>query len=106
MSKALPMAILCAATAFAGVAGAATRTTAQVHPASKSVHAVATTSVTRTSTRIAPARTAPVKLAATRPMPAARPAPAGRLVSARLANGKTVTYNCALPGNATKKACK
>lgn len=30
----------------------------------------------------------------------------GRMVQASLANGKTVTYNCSLPGNATKTACK
>jgi hypothetical protein len=29
-----------------------------------------------------------------------------RMVTAKLANGKTVTYNCALAGNATKQACK
>lgn len=33
-------------------------------------------------------------------------APAGRMVTAKLANGKTVTYNCSLAGNATKAACK
>lgn len=30
----------------------------------------------------------------------------GRMVQAKLANGKTVTYNCSLPGNKTKTACK
>ena len=30
----------------------------------------------------------------------------GRMVQAKLANGKTVTYNCSLPGNKTKSACK
>jgi hypothetical protein len=29
-----------------------------------------------------------------------------RLVTARLANGKTVTYDCSLAGNKTKQACK
>lgn len=32
--------------------------------------------------------------------------PAGRMVKARLANGKTVIYNCSLPGNAQKTACR
>ena len=30
----------------------------------------------------------------------------GRMVTAKLANGKTVTYNCSLAGNKTKAACK
>lgn len=30
----------------------------------------------------------------------------GRMVQAKLANGKTVTYNCSLAGNKTKTACK
>lgn len=30
----------------------------------------------------------------------------GRMVKARLANGKTVTYDCSLAGNKTKQACK
>jgi hypothetical protein len=30
----------------------------------------------------------------------------GRMVSAKLANGKTVTYDCSLKGNKTKTACK
>jgi hypothetical protein len=30
----------------------------------------------------------------------------GRMVSAKLANGKTVTYDCSLAGNKTKTACK
>ncbi len=36
----------------------------------------------------------------------AKPAATGRMVTARLGNGKTVTYNCNLPGNQTKQACK
>ncbi len=38
--------------------------------------------------------------------PAPRPAAQGRMVRARLANGQVVTYNCSLPGNQTKQACK
>ena len=34
------------------------------------------------------------------------PAAKGRMVTARQANGKTVIYNCSLPGNQTKQACK
>ena len=30
----------------------------------------------------------------------------GRMVTAKLANGKTVTYDCSLAGNKTKTACK
>lgn len=30
----------------------------------------------------------------------------GRMVTAKLANGKTVTYDCSKAGNATKTACK
>jgi hypothetical protein len=30
----------------------------------------------------------------------------GRMVQAKLANGKTVTYNCSLAGNKNKTACK
>lgn len=44
------------------------------------------------------------KPAAARPAP--RPAANGRMVQARLSNGKTVTYNCSLAGNQTKQACK
>lgn len=52
----------------------------------------------------------PAAKVAVKPHPAAahvvRPAAKGRMVSARLSNGKTVTYNCSLPGNQTKQACK
>ena len=45
------------------------------------------------ATKVATARTATAK-------------PRGRMVTARLANGKTVTYDCSLAGNKTKQACK
>ena len=32
--------------------------------------------------------------------------PAGRMVTTKTTTGKTITYNCSLPGNAAKKACK
>ena len=57
------------------------------------------------------ARSAP-KLVAAKPKPAAmhavaaRPAANGRMVQARLGNGKVVTYNCSLAGNQTKQVCK
>ncbi|WP_353204999.1 hypothetical protein [Sphingomonas sp.] len=56
----------------------------------------------------APAMAAKPAIAAPKPVPRAKPAaaPGGRMVSAKLANGKTVTYNCALAGNKTKKACQ
>ena len=37
---------------------------------------------------------------------AAKPVTRARMVQAKQANGKTVTYNCSLPGNKTKQACK
>ena len=61
-------------------------------PAAKPVaHALAKPATTKVAT--APARTAAAK-------------PRGRMVTARLANGKTVTYDCSLAGNKTKQACK
>ncbi len=38
--------------------------------------------------------------------PAATHRTGGRMVTARLSNGKTVTYDCSLAGNKTKTACK
>ncbi|WP_192878827.1 hypothetical protein [Sphingopyxis lindanitolerans] len=45
------------------------------------------------------------KLAAT-PARASTTRSGGRMVKARLSNGKTVTYDCSLAGNKTKQACK
>lgn len=70
-----------------------------------------------TTAKLAPAKVAAKPVAA---KPAAKPAAAklavahapskpaaqGRMVRARLANGQMVTYNCSLPGNQTKQACK
>ena len=61
-----------------------------------------------------PAPAKPAPMMAAKPMAASKPAakpraataPGGRMVSAKLANGKTVTYNCALAGNKTKKVCQ
>ena len=65
------------------------------------------------------AATTPAKPATTAVKPAAKPAkpkaasqrvaaarPTGHMVKAKQANGKTVTYNCSLPGNKNKQACK
>ncbi|CAN5361003.1 hypothetical protein BH10PSE15_BH10PSE15_08160 [soil metagenome] len=63
---------------------------------------------------------APTKTPAAKPVVAvaAKPAPVaklkaakavaatGRMVTTRTTTGKTITYNCSLAGNATKKACK
>ena len=32
--------------------------------------------------------------------------PRGRMVTTKTSTGKTITYNCVLPGNAAKQACK
>lgn len=49
---------------------------------------------------------APTKASTTAPKRAASAHPHARIVKVRLSNGKTVTYNCSLPGNKTKQACK
>ena len=64
----------------------------------------------------APVRAAHSKAIAAAPLRAAaavHPAPRvaasrpnGRMVQARLSNGKIVTYNCSLAGNQTKQACR
>lgn len=58
-------------------------------------------------------RTKAIAAAPVRAAPAARPAPRvaaarpnGRMVQARLSNGKIVTYNCSLVGNQSKQACR
>jgi hypothetical protein len=63
----------------------------------------------------------PTHATAAKPVVAAKPAaktamiatprhaastPAGRMVTTKTTTGKTITYNCSLPGNASKKACK
>jgi hypothetical protein len=65
--------------------------------------------------------TRPTHATAAKPVTAAKPAaktamiatprhaastPAGRMVTTKTTTGKTITYNCSLPGNASKKACK
>ena len=74
-------------------------------------HAARPATVARTAAIAKPAtvaRAAPVR-AAPATLPKARVAaahPHGRMVRTRLSNGKVVTYNCSLPGNAAKAACK
>jgi hypothetical protein len=50
-----------------------------------------------------PARATPARATAARATPARS---GGRMVRAKLSNGKTVTYDCSLAGNKTKQACK
>ena len=98
------------------LAGAAllcgTAAVAQMKPATKPTptKVIAATPVAKpTPAKMMAAKPAPAiaaKAVAAAPKPKAAAAPAGRMVSAKLANGKTVTYNCALAGNKTKKACQ
>ena len=57
---------------------------------------------------VMPAAGNAVMARAAAPRPARAPARVvtGRMVQARLSNGKVVTYNCSLAGNATKTACR
>lgn len=84
---------------FASAPAASTTTKAAAKPATKLAAKPAAKPAVRTQAKPA------TKLAAT----PARATPArsgGRMVKARLANGKTVTYDCSLAGNKTKQACK
>ncbi|MBD3745821.1 hypothetical protein ACWKWJ_13350 [Sphingopyxis terrae subsp. ummariensis] len=69
----------------------------------------ATTTAKPATTAVKPAAK-PVKQAAAKPKAAsqrvAAARPTGHMVKAKQANGKTVTYNCSLPGNKNKQACK
>lgn len=89
-----------AALAFAGPSWASTAT----KQAAKPVAAKPAVKPAPTMKTVAVAKPAPKARPATHVV-RAHPA-AGRMVQARLANGKTVTYNCSLPGNQTKQACK
>jgi hypothetical protein len=73
-----------------------------------------------TAAKPAPATAAKPIAAPMKPVAAVKPAktamiatprhasstPAGRMVTTKTTTGKTITYNCSLAGNATKKACK
>ena len=92
--------------ALAAVALLGTTATAQMKPAptaSATPSTKMTTSKT-TTTKQAPAMAA--KPAATPRAKAAKPAATGRMVTTKTSTGKTITYNCSLPGNAAKKVCK
>ena len=93
MTKSLPLAILAASALLSG--GAAIAAT-QAKPMTAKPRTVAThTTTTKTTTAMGNTkvakRTATVKK--------------GRMVTAKLANGKTVTFDCSLAGNMTKTAC-
>lgn len=92
--------------------------TQQVHPTTTAAQRAATpaTPAKSAKTAHAPAAAHAVRTAHVTPVRAAAPArpvtrvaathPAGRMVQARLSNGKIVTYNCSLAGNANKTACR
>ena len=89
MTKSLASAIIAGAVLLS-----ATGATAQMQAKPKTVATSTTTTKTTTptdKTRVATRTTTTRK---------------GRMVTAKLANGKTVTYNCSLAGNKTKAACK
>jgi dipeptidyl aminopeptidase/acylaminoacyl peptidase len=84
MTKSLPFALLAGASLVSGTAAfALTPQTTATHPVAAKRTVATTTRTTTKTTTVKP-----------------------RTVTAKLANGKTVTYNCALPGNASKQACK
>ncbi|WP_449327307.1 hypothetical protein [Sphingopyxis sp. 550A] len=72
------------ATKLAAKPAAKPATRAQAKPAAK---------LAATPARATPARATPARSG-------------GRMVRAKLSNGKTVTYDCSLAGNKTKQACK
>ena len=94
MKKSLPLAILAASALLSGGAAiAATQAqTKTVQPKTVATHTTTTKTTTPMgNTKVAKRTTTVAK---------------GRMVTAKLANGKTVTYNCSLAGNKTKTACK
>ena len=117
MIKSLPYACLLGATLIAGTA-ALTTADAQMTkktPAATANGTMMKSSKTTTATMTKPMTTATPMAKSTMAKStmtsktmtkSATMAPKGRMVSAKLANGKTVTYNCSLAGNAKKQACK
>ena len=88
MTRSLPFAILSSAALFcAGMAVAQTPTT----------HATTRTMTKTSATKpvMAPTRTTQTRIAA-----------GGRMVAAKTATGKSVTYDCSKAGNKTKQACR
>ena len=61
-------------------------------------HTVHTKAIAAAPLRAAPAVRLAPRVAAARPN--------GRMVQARLSNGKIVTFNCSLAGNQSKQACR
>lgn len=105
MTKSIPLALLAGAALLSGTAAIAT--TPQAKPvAAKPAPAakpVAAKPAPAAKPMVATKTTKTTKVATTRKTATAAK---GRMVTAKLANGKTVTYNCSLAGNATKQACK
>ena len=92
MTKSLPLAILAGAALLSGTAAIAATQAKTVQPKTVATHTTTTKTTTPMgNTRVAKRTTTVAK---------------GRMVTAKLANGKTVTYNCSLAGNKTKTACK
>ncbi len=93
MKKSLPLAILAGSALLSGGAAvAATQAQKTVMPKTVATHTTTTKTTTPMGNTKVAKRTTTVKK--------------GRMVSAKLANGKTVTYDCSLAGNKTKTACK
>ena len=94
MTKSLPLAILAGAALLSGTAAVAATPaqTKTVQPKTVATHTTTTKTTTPMgNTKVAKRTTTVAK---------------GRMVTAKLANGKSVTYNCSLAGNKTKTACK
>ncbi len=98
MTRNLPFAILASAALFSG--GVAVAQTAPARTSARLVQTQVTTKKTTPTGRTTAAVT--TRKTAT----AARTTSRGRMVTTKTSTGKTVTYDCRKPGNATKTACK
>ena len=98
MNRNLPFAILASAALFSG--GVAVAQTAPARAHTRVVQQQVTTKKTTPAGKTTAAVTTRKVASAT------RTTPAGRTVTTRTTTGKTVTYDCGKPGNATKAACK
>ena len=92
MTKSLPLAILASGAFLSGTAAIAATQAKTVQPKTVATHTTTTRTTTPMGNTKVAKRTTTVKK--------------GRMVTAKLANGKTVTYDCSLAGNKTKTACK
>ena len=92
MTKSLPLAILAGGALLSGGAAIAATQAKTVQPKTVATH----TTTIRTSTPMGNTKVAKRTTTVRK----------GRMVTARLANGKTVTYDCSLAGNKAKTACK